>query len=345
VSKRHARVTQDSRANDLGRGDAGLVPEERISAADLDALVGSDLWGVVDWREEREPIHPAAVSVDEVQATGDDGEMGKTPIAAVLVVCLSGCSLAFMEKLPSDYDGKSQPRCTSGKGLIYLDGFFATVDIVANLILLQHQSDTGEDMMLPIAINAADGILHSLSAMSGESWVKKCRAAQDAYAARGAGEDGVRRPSRELLDEDRVFFCTSSPIDTAIGACNRDVATCEESQRRLVAAGHDVGPCNPAPGALCFAVLEGANKRRVGCAPTVKACERQREWAMAKGPAEISDCENSAVRPATYPTPERVVEYCYTIDDGPPQCSTSEEECNEKRESGPTMNVSRCEVR
>jgi hypothetical protein len=69
------------------RTDCGFVSSERISAESFDALVGSDIWGCLDWREERELVHPPGVSLDDGAEVGEDGDMGKTAMLIVVATC------------------------------------------------------------------------------------------------------------------------------------------------------------------------------------------------------------------------------------------------------------------
>jgi hypothetical protein len=313
---------------------------DRLTADECDYLSGAALWAVSDWRTEREP--PSWGDIDHAAEIGDDGGMGKTPIVAVLVVCLSmsGCSWLFVERLPSNYDGTSEPMCSTGKGVIVLDGIFAIVNLATAIAYVNQGEATGEDVTAPVVVSILGTLVHVAAGFSGDAWVDTCREAKSRPRAQAAVRDG------DLIGAGTAsqgFYCTTSTTDPTIAACNRDVETCEESQRRLVSVGNDVTACGYAPAAMCFAiVIDG--KRRLGCAPTVRTCERQREIALSNNPgAEVSGCRNNGVGTATMPTPERV-EYCFTIGDGAPNCFSDAEKCNAKRESvGGGMSA--CEAR
>lgn len=58
---------------------------DRIAADDLDALTGAALFGCLDWREEREPVHPPGVSLDDGAEVGEDDRMRGTIIRVVAI--------------------------------------------------------------------------------------------------------------------------------------------------------------------------------------------------------------------------------------------------------------------
>jgi hypothetical protein len=318
--------------------EIGLVTADRIPDDEFRFLTGDELWryGAV---EEPTATRGQPLGGDVAgDAIGDDAGMGKTPIAAVLVVCLTGCSFLFVEKLPGNYDRSTPPRCTTSKGAVVLDGVFLTLNTIQVIAAIKIEEDTGQDMSAYVIGGLVEGLIFGISGLAGESWVDNCRKEVANYDASTAQREIERAPTPRR--DDRGFYCTTSPVDTAIGACNREMQMCERSQQRLVDAGHDVGPCVPATGAMCFAVLM-SGKRQIGCAPTVRACERQREWAIDKGPTEVSACRNGTDNLATVPTPERDVQpeppptptlrICFTVADADPACFTSIEECERER--------------
>lgn len=82
------------------RTDCGFVDADRLAAEDLDALVGADLFGCLDWREEREPVatrdrplsgDARAASTRDDGPLRDAGAMGASPSGGAMRTKIDWC--------------------------------------------------------------------------------------------------------------------------------------------------------------------------------------------------------------------------------------------------------------
>lgn len=104
-------------------------------------------------------------------------------IALLVAACLSGCSWLFVQRLPEDYDGRSEPRCSTSKTPVVFDALIVLIDAAAIAYLLQHDHEPAEDVGVEIGLNATDALIHTVSGVMGDSWVNECRRAKRDYAA------------------------------------------------------------------------------------------------------------------------------------------------------------------
>jgi hypothetical protein len=205
----------------------------------------------------------------------------------------SGCSWIFMEK-PPRRPTTTEPRCTATKGWAAWDGLILGADLltVAWVASLDDEStDRGDGSRVsytPLLLVAlAEGVLHAASLGSGVTWANRCRGARQEYDAFLAGRSPQPRDTEpppiappSVRTDGARFYCTSSPADSSVGACNRSREGCAASQQKLVDSGHDVGPCVAASAAVCFRATRISDQTTViGCAPTIGSCRRARELA------------------------------------------------------------------
>lgn len=228
-------------------------------------------------------------------------------VAAALAWASTGCSWVFMERVPKRHPVDTEPRCTASKGWAAADSIETLSWIFVVLMLKRaeeidprnNDSQTGGASYAPAMVGAGfmSG-LHFVSALSGFTWAARCqsvRRSHDRFLARGGGrgESTVSTLDAERLQREmerraapppppavaHPYFCTASPVDSTVGECVRTAEECAETQQRLVAGGHDVGPCLAAAAAVCFDATRADGSVLRGCAPTVGACIQQREPA------------------------------------------------------------------
>lgn len=190
---------------------------------------------------------------------------------AALALALSGCSFIFVERLPSNYDGSSRPVCTTSMAAPILDavagGLAAAVAL--NLILYYDDYGGGDAVDGAIAGNIGDWLIHTIASASGESAVRKCRKAVAAW-------DAPPDPTASA-----AYYCTAPPTEPALGVCSQTAAGCADHQSRLFADGRDSTPCTPTDAAVCTRVGVPGGGGKIGCAPTMAACEHIRAEAGA----------------------------------------------------------------
>lgn len=231
---------------------------------------------------------------------------------ATALVMSSGCSWVFQERLPSNYKPKYQPRCSTSKGLVVLDGVFAVLNGLTVVAELANPARTTQDDALLLG-GAIWTVVHMASGVSGSRWADHCRDAQDAWDA----DDGDAREllhhqarvRRTLDDQPRVpvapppspvpsstrppapaprgFYCASSPSLASVGACARAKDACLRASAVLAAATPDLSRCALVETAYCFDA--GSGDAEDSCAPTADACAIQRERAIDDA-ARVGDC-------------------------------------------------------
>lgn len=221
-------------------------------------------------------------------------------LAIVAALSVSGCSWIFMETVPKGYDGTTEPRCTATAGYAAWDGAFVVVDLISLVLFASIDGDAnGEIDTTPYVVaSGLSVVFHGLAAVSGTSAAKQCREARERFdlairerieadrldslqRLHGREPEAITPGDGPVAVRSRGYLCTASPTDTAVGACNKTREGCASSQRKLVAAGHDVGPCTEAEHAVCFTASRADGTEVSGCTPTVKGCMRQRENASA----------------------------------------------------------------
>jgi hypothetical protein len=95
-------------ADEIARGgDAVEVTSEpdRVTADECDALSGAALWGLVDWRAERE-AHPCGMAVDSDAAIADHDDMGKIATVIVVVATCACVPTGAQAPIPSAHGGE-----------------------------------------------------------------------------------------------------------------------------------------------------------------------------------------------------------------------------------------------
>lgn len=246
-----------------------------------------------------------------VSQIGDDGRMGAVIRGVALGVAFSvcGCSWIFMERPPKHGD-TGEPRCTGSKGWAAWDGLILGVDVVTAIAAASASSepvDRGDGTKVSYAplilVALADGLIHAASMGSGIKWANECRAARVRYDAQedfrrvDPSPPPMRERERDIgpgpVTPAARYFCTTSPTDSAIGACNTTREGCAASQGKLVDAGNDVGPCIAAPAAVCFSAAQADGSELTGCAPTIGSCRRNREIAtLNEAYVSVGECSD-----------------------------------------------------
>lgn len=164
----------------------------------------------------------------------------RTMAIACVVMFGSGCSLLFQEHLPSGYAYRSEPRCSTSSGWEVLDFVFSTIDGVIAVGAATAKPPEGE----VAALNAIEGALFLISAMTGHSWRNECQHARDEYDRR----QSAAQPAAD------GWFCASSPSAIGASLCSSGRADCERARGVAASAIHDIGSCAPAATVWCFAI-------------------------------------------------------------------------------------------
>ena len=103
--------------------------------------------------------------------------MRKLVAGAATLLLVNSCSWIFMEHVSSDYDGRSEPRCTATRGWALLDGVGLLVDLLAIGFEASQQNPSGGQ----IALNAADGGFALASMLTGLHWASTCDDARELF--------------------------------------------------------------------------------------------------------------------------------------------------------------------
>ena len=294
--------------------------------------------------------HPgqALVGGDAVRENQGMGEKGLIAAALAAMLGGSGCAMLFTEGPSDNRSPRVQPQCTTGKGWVYFDYLVSTASLVSFLVIIDTEERTGVDMTGEKVGAVADAAVHTISALVGESRVNACRKAHSDYEEL-MNEPPPTPPSQAREEEQPGFFCTVAFDDTTVAACNKTKKECVASQTRMTEAGHDMGPCNHADGAICFRVQHG-DATQVGCAPSMKSCERHRQQRIdgADGDITISDCadaeERGTLSVVNRPPPPPPKRKCVKVD-GRRHCFDTADECEARARQGMAdfANVGRCE--
>lgn len=258
-------------------------------------------------------------------------------LSVAVAAATSGCSWLFVDRLPPGHDGTTRPQCTTSMTAPVFDGVFAALGAAGTVYFIRNRDAIGEGADLQIAGNVLDFVVHAAAGATGNAWVNSCRQATARYDL----EHGASVVAAPAQLAQRTYHCTSSPTDSAIGACGRRLETCLASQRQLADEGIDVGPCTEQSSAVCFSVVvDGVSQQ--GCAPTVLSCRRNREQRITRNPAlDPGECEDVATRdvePAAAPTP-----FCYdNCSLCTPLCFATMDACRDDRSRKGDYNATRC---
>lgn len=278
------------------------------------------------------------------------------PITLVLATLASGCAALFVQGPSEDRDRRIQPTCTTSKGWVYLDDILGVTNAVAFWVYDDIEQDTGQDMTSPKVSAVLSAVVHGGSSLVGEQRVKACRRAHEEYEKYVV--DGAPVPEPQPARRRQLYWCAASLDDRAVGACNKSKASCEASRESLIEAGHEVDSCLKKIAVTCFATVKGGELKR-GCAPSVEACDREREQRIlnASGPIEISKCAPAEERsqvvriepPPSSPDAQLepfpsspAPEHCVAID-GTEECFASAEQCAARRAAAlPMYSLGEC---
>jgi hypothetical protein len=205
------------------------------------------------------------------------------------------CACSFgMKGVQPDWDGASEPECTSDQAPVILDAIAAGLSLGIG-VAAGDESVAANDAGHPnrtADVMAISGFVLALgftvSAIVGESTYKECKNAKAEWRLGGAIGAGVARGNREgakpehkpkveatpAVAAPRGFFCSSSPSNAAVSFCVRDKAECERTRDVSLDALPDLATCALTESAWCF---EGH------CSTTKEACDGKRTRAIGGG--------------------------------------------------------------
>jgi len=116
-------------------------------------------------------------------------------VAALIALQFAGCSLALVQRAPPAEQRRSYFYCSQDMALPAADGLVAALAFGNGLLALPKESSDyagktlsqGSDLALSLLV----GVLFTVSAATGSSWIQECRAATAAAAVPAAA---VRNP-------------------------------------------------------------------------------------------------------------------------------------------------------
>lgn len=98
-------------------------------------------------------------------------------ILITAVMLASGCAGLMQERLPEDYDGRSEPKCT-GVGPSVLDIIVAGAGVTTAIIGGRSDSLTQDERYVSIGVGSLMAVVFSFSAGYGFSHASDCAAAK-----------------------------------------------------------------------------------------------------------------------------------------------------------------------
>jgi hypothetical protein len=200
-------------------------------------------------------------------------------IRAAFVLALGGCSVIFMERVPTDHVRGETVHCTSTKGFAIWDAAMAGVAAVGAAAAFT--VDVPEDSQTTVyalgAIDVAAALGYLISASKGAEWSEQCITARDQADARQHEDmpQASQATAKPALDERKTVF-GSRPLSCAVtapdvGECFLDLAKCDE------AAATGTATCEQRDAGSCFNATKTLDGTKVTvCAVSIKDCEARR---------------------------------------------------------------------
>jgi hypothetical protein len=179
--------------------------------------------------------------------------MSRRAVVGVVLVAMlaNGCAWAFQDRLHGQYQGRSEPHCSSSAGWATVDGLFAGLNAVG--VVLAASDDTTENQEAVIAGGVIWALVHTASAITGASWASDCQKAYRQWNDGGArpwNPDQEQPPqpqlSRQALNPSNdpalasTYWCS-----TRDGRCTADEHACH-------------GICNQRDEVWCSRFAQGA---------------------------------------------------------------------------------------
>lgn len=213
----------------------------------------------------------------------------RTMLVLVTTLATAGCSLG-MKKLPKEWDGTTEPVCSSTYLAPTGDGLLAAVGLGVGAAAIEQEDSL---VALPAILV---GVVFGVVAIAGVQTANDCKEAKAEWRIGGAiGRASVANtggpapaatpppapvPPPAPATSPRGFYCASSSAAVAAGLCARDKADCKRARDAALAVITDITECALVETAHCFEPTPGDAR----CSPTAESCAAQRERAGATSP-------------------------------------------------------------
>lgn len=164
----------------------------------------------------------------------------------VAALLSTGCAALFQDRLKGEYDGRSEPQCSTSSGWAIVDGALVALSIAAVALSADDQSLTEEQRGEIMLSGLLNGVVHGASAAMGLSWAGDCR---EAYADWNRSPPGIEQSDeRDDPKKAEAFWCgrgnrCTTEESTCPGSCTPiERAWCMPTSRGFLCAG-DRGSC------------------------------------------------------------------------------------------------------
>lgn len=194
-----------------------------------------------------------------------------------LLLC-SSCALVFQDRLKSEYDGRSEPQCSTGAGWAGLDLALAGLNVLGAAAASDDNELSADEKSAYMIGGIVWGALHLVSGVSGFAWASTCKDAYKEWNDDGQNQKRVddlaerTKLARSLAVDQpppkpappRGYFCATSATS---GLCAREKTDCETAREAALSAVPDLAACAIVESAHCF-----DREGRERCFPTAELC-------------------------------------------------------------------------
>lgn len=153
--------------------------------------------------------------------------MRSTGILA-LAFTLTGCSWIFQDRLRGEYDGRSEPQCSTSRGWAWVDAILGGLSGGEALIAIDSTGGSERDAAIIGGIIGA--VVHGASSASGWSWSSTCREAYADWDKQPGGIEQKREAERAGLARSQAANPGNDPAKASMYWCSSIDRTCVADQ-------------------------------------------------------------------------------------------------------------------